>query len=482
MITLTLLHPLKNTPVQSWSFEQDTVIRMGRATDNHVVLYSAVVSRRHVELRRSGSNWEVVSLGANGTYVDGERISRLPVVDGLTIRLARSGPTIQICLGVPANQSPALIPPEPQPVQAAQPVEVAPIEVPPHSQTLINLKPVEAELGLGERNNNAGVTPAPPVTSVEVSLPPDVGLKRTTPMPDVAPELLSQPSATSSVNPISVAQPEDEIISFSLVTGQPLQVKQTIGRYQIVKTLFQGSTSISYLAWRDGRSLVLKTLNANWVGYAEACSQLEKEARILHQLRHPGIPQLIDFFWVDGQPYLAREMIYGQDLARLVLSQGPIPQPQAISWIMQVCDVLNYLHQQRPPILHYDLKPSNLIRRATPQGSWEIGVVGLKTGASLHEGGTQMEFPAYVAPEQQEGQPIAASDLYSLGAILVFLITGQEPLKFYQYTGQDYRLAVESVPDLSPNLTTVLRNLTQPKPELRYSSAKEVSRALQQAL
>lgn len=96
MITLTLLHPLQSVPVQSWTFEPESVIRIGRSTDNEVILYSAVVSRHHVELRRNGSVWEIVSLGANGTYIEGKRITQMPVEDGMIIRLASSGPKIQI--------------------------------------------------------------------------------------------------------------------------------------------------------------------------------------------------------------------------------------------------------------------------------------------------------------------------------------------------------------------------------------------------
>lgn len=99
MITLILLHPLHSTPVQSWAFSDESVIRIGRATDNQVVLYSAVVSRHHVELRRVDECWEIVNLGANGTYVDGQRISQVPAVDGAIVRLAHSGPQIQIRLG-----------------------------------------------------------------------------------------------------------------------------------------------------------------------------------------------------------------------------------------------------------------------------------------------------------------------------------------------------------------------------------------------
>jgi pSer/pThr/pTyr-binding forkhead associated (FHA) protein len=96
VITLSLLHPLHKTPVQSWSFDQEAVVRIGRSTDNNVVLYSAVVSRHHVELHRTDSGWAVKSIGTNGTYLDGRRITEVPVEDGIIIRLARSGPNIQI--------------------------------------------------------------------------------------------------------------------------------------------------------------------------------------------------------------------------------------------------------------------------------------------------------------------------------------------------------------------------------------------------
>lgn len=99
MITVTLLHPLQSTPIQSWTFADQPLIRIGRATDNQVVLYSAVVSRRHLELRAVGENWEIVNLGTNGTYLEGKRISQMPVADGLIIRLAQSGPQIQIRFG-----------------------------------------------------------------------------------------------------------------------------------------------------------------------------------------------------------------------------------------------------------------------------------------------------------------------------------------------------------------------------------------------
>lgn len=99
MIILSLLHPVKQIPVQVWTFPTESVIRIGRSTDNQVILYSAVVSRRHVELRRVGLEWEVINLGTNGTYLNGKRITQTHITDGAIIRLARSGPNIQVRMG-----------------------------------------------------------------------------------------------------------------------------------------------------------------------------------------------------------------------------------------------------------------------------------------------------------------------------------------------------------------------------------------------
>jgi serine/threonine-protein kinase len=504
VITLTLLHPIKNTPVQSWTFEQESVIRMGRATDNQVVLYSAVVSRRHVELHRTGSVWEIVNVGANGTFLDGERVSRIQAADGMVIRLARSGPSIQIGLTV-ASHSASVGQPDRPSTQFPRRSEPG---IPDTSTALKSSRSYPTEMSPELVGDSTGAlrasrrsladseiqTPKPPGESThrDTHLSPPESTPSSPPegrrsyAPESPSRPLVQPLRSPVVNPapdpMGKQSPVEDIISFSLETGQPLQVIQTIGRYQVVKTLVQSSNSITYLAWRDGRSLALKSLNANWTDYAEACALLEQEARLLHQLRHPSIPQLIDFFWVNGQPYLAREMVYGRNLEQYVMTYGPLPPSQVLNWMIQVCDILSYLHQQKSAILHHDIKPSNIVKRASPQGSWEISILGLKVSGALSEGGTQMGFPAYTAPEQQEGHPIPASDLYSLGPTLVFLLTGQEPEMFYRYSGNEYRLMAEEVPGLSPGLIALIRTLTELKPELRYPSARDVAKAVQQIL
>ena len=110
VITLTLLHPSQATPLQHWQFNNDqSTILIGRALDNHVVLYSAVVSRRHLEIRHNDrDDWELENSGANGTFVNGKPIEKTAVVDGMVVRLATSGPQIQIHL-IDEDEQPKLI-------------------------------------------------------------------------------------------------------------------------------------------------------------------------------------------------------------------------------------------------------------------------------------------------------------------------------------------------------------------------------------
>lgn len=105
MITLTLLHPIQSVPVQSWCFESESVVRIGRSNDNDVIIYSAVVSRHHVELWHNPAGWEIINFGANGTYVDDKPIAQVSVADGMTIRLGNSGPKIRIGVAVANSET-----------------------------------------------------------------------------------------------------------------------------------------------------------------------------------------------------------------------------------------------------------------------------------------------------------------------------------------------------------------------------------------
>ena len=114
MITLTLLHPIQSVPVQSWCFESESVVRIGRSNDNDVIIYSAVVSRHHVELWNQTYGWEIINFGANGTYVDNKPIAQMSVTEEMTIRLGNSGPKIRIRVGATLEPNPINNSPQPE--------------------------------------------------------------------------------------------------------------------------------------------------------------------------------------------------------------------------------------------------------------------------------------------------------------------------------------------------------------------------------
>ena len=447
VITLTLLHPVQLKPVQCWTFDDESVIRIGRSTDNQVVLYSAVVSRYHVELRRINYVWEVESLGANGTYLDGKRMTQVPVRNGMIIRLARSGPNIQIHVGVSASYEADKLAGERTLSQRVQSDSTAAPDA--HADTTQPLSAMETlESKIPERSTD--MEPPSEKRSLAGSIPCN-HLRKT---PD---------------------------FRFCIDCGAPLSVQQTIGDYQVVKLLGEGEMGFTCLVWRQGKHQVLKTLTSEWVKHPKALNLFEREAKALSQLSHPSLPQVLDFFTIEQQPYLVVELIYGRSLFQQVTKWGAISQKQAIGWMLELCEVLEYLHQQSPPVLHQDIRPHNLIRRSTPTAFREISLVdfGAVKGLGL-EAKNRTSAIGYSAPEQSQGKASPASDLYSLGTTLAFLLSGQDPSEFYRYREQGYRFYAEYVPGLSAEIVQVIRQLTHPEVGDRYTSAQEVAEALRQ--
>jgi pSer/pThr/pTyr-binding forkhead associated (FHA) protein len=93
---LTLLHPTQGITIQRWTFGHEPRVRIGRAPDNDVVIRADVVSRYHAELVRQGADWELIGLGSNGTFVDGQRVAKTLLKDGQTVVLATGGPTLRV--------------------------------------------------------------------------------------------------------------------------------------------------------------------------------------------------------------------------------------------------------------------------------------------------------------------------------------------------------------------------------------------------
>lgn len=401
MVTLSLLHPEQNTPLQQWQFEDESIIRIGRSPNNNVVLSDPLVSRHHLELRRlnltNPSSWQMINQGTNGTFLNGILVSQSLLADNSLIQLAREGPILKF---------------QTQPRITAQ-------EKPSLSSPL-------------QGCNHSG------------NLPNNL---------------------------------------FCIHCGQPLSVQKTVRQYQVLRTLGQGGMGTTFIAWdQTGRTrgqpqlLVLKEMNADMAKIAKAQELFEREARTLKSLQHPGIPRYYDFFMEAGKKYLAMELIHGQDLEKRVYERGPVTQASAIAWMIQTCDVLAYIHTQHPPLIHRDIKPANLMVRTADNQVVVLDFGAVKeTGTALN---TRIGAEGYCAPEQERGQPLTQSDLYAIGPTLIFLLTGENPFKYYRLRGRGYAFQVENVPTITPQLRAVIERVTEPLPSDRYATAKELAAAL----
>jgi eukaryotic-like serine/threonine-protein kinase len=468
VLTVTLLHPVQSTPVQSWTFEQESAVRIGRAMDNQVVLYSAVVSRHHVELRNTSGQWEVVNLGTNGTYLDGKRINQAPLEDGGIIRLARSGPNLQVRLGNPA----APLPSHKVPAAVLTNPGLAGAEaITPDKATMVGQEEGSTPEASGEEE-----------AADDEEDDPEFYVAGSRPLPFKPPASLTHTLAEVQCQHPN-ARPQD---SFCIDCGYPLKVDCSFGPYQVIQPL--GNSGTSYLAWRDGQTVVLKTIALDTVslgtaGHSRLPKLFRKQVNAVCQLHHSGLPQVYEGFAVNGQPFLATEMVFGTSLWQKVSTSGPIPQAQALQWLVQLCHVLDYLHRQTPPLIHQSFCPSNLILPTVPRSGYEIVLVDL--GSVLlasPEIKTFVHDVAYTAPELQTGQGQAASDLYALGVTLAYLLTAQEPDHFFRWGSENYRLYVEDIPRINPNIAQLIHRLTHPQPEARPESALAVAQELQKLL
>jgi serine/threonine protein kinase, bacterial len=269
---------------------------------------------------------------------------------------------------------------------------------------------------------------------------------------------------------------------FCIHCGQPIKVLQTVRQYQVLRTLGQGGMGTTFLAWdsfgQTGRPqlLVLKQMNADMARIAKAQELFEREANTLKSLSHPGIPRYYDFFVEDGKKYLAMELVHGEDLEKLVLIKGPVTPTTAIFWMIQTCDVLEYLHSQDPPLIHRDIKPANLMMRSSNNNIVVLDFGAVKESSTAP--GTRIGAEGYCAPEQERGQPLTVSDLYAIGPTLIFLLSGESPFKYYRQRGRQFRFEIGNIPTITPKLREIIDRLTEPLPRDRYQTAKEVIDAL----
>lgn len=266
--------------------------------------------------------------------------------------------------------------------------------------------------------------------------------------------------------------------------GQPIvSDEHFVGSYQVLRTLGRGGMGTTYLAWDRNRTvknapmlLVLKEMNADMARIAKARELFEREARILKSLEHSGIPKYYDFFVENSHKYIVMELIHGHNLEQLINQRGATDSDRTISWMIQICDIIEYLHSLNPPLVHRDIKPANLMLRNLD------GRLMLLDFGAVKELGTALEtrigVEGYSAPEQYRGKPCPQSDIYGIGTTIIFLLTSKAPMEYYRYQSNKFEFDIDSIPGLPTNLGKVLSIACQPEPRDRYQTAKELKEAL----
>ncbi len=243
----------------------------------------------------------------------------------------------------------------------------------------------------------------------------------------------------------------------------------------VVKAISYGGSSAIYLARRqNGTAVVLKEFvvadSLNKEARSKALAMFKKEAMLLAKLEHKDIAKIYDHFVEDGRHYMTLQYIQGEDLRRLVARRGPISEQRVCQWIKQILNVLKYLEQQSPPVVHRDLTPENIVFR--PKGNLALIDFGAANELIGTATGTVVGKQGYISPEQFRGKAEVKSDIYSLGCTAHFLLTGKEPEALMQSCPKNFNRQI------SDNINDVIMQMTCQRVEDR-PSADQVLKTLQ---
>lgn len=248
-------------------------------------------------------------------------------------------------------------------------------------------------------------------------------------------------------------------------------------RYRILEPLGRGGLGFTYAAQdlQTKQSVAVKILSLRRAADWKKLELFEREAKLLEQLNHPAIPRYIDYFQIDTEHdrsfYIVQQLAPGYPLSHWV-EEGWRPDTQAVKKIAsQLLEILIYLQSHLPPVIHRDIKPQNIIFDNTDQLFLvDFGSVQATYRQSIAHGSTVVGTFGYMAPEQFRSQAVPATDLYGLGATLLFLLTGQTPADLPQRQLKiQFRLAL---PQLDPHFADWLERLLEPNPERRFTTAQ----------
>jgi serine/threonine-protein kinase len=264
-------------------------------------------------------------------------------------------------------------------------------------------------------------------------------------------------------------------------------------RYSIVRLLGSGGMGAVYLA-QDAvlkRQVAIKRLSfepgANALPAYKVQSQFQREAQILADLHHPNLPRVTDYFTEADTHYLVMDYISGQSLQEILqANRGHLDEETVLAWADQLLAAVEYIHDQQ--LVHRDIKPANIRRTADGRIFLvDFGLVKIynpadpRTTAIIHGLGT----PEYSPPEQYDptAHTDARSDIYSLGATLYHLLTGEAPVSVTRRTSDPAAFRPPRVANarLSPQVEQVILRAMELERAKRFASARDMHAALRLA-
>jgi tRNA A-37 threonylcarbamoyl transferase component Bud32 len=252
-------------------------------------------------------------------------------------------------------------------------------------------------------------------------------------------------------------------------------------RYVIEKVIGRGGMNTVFLAMDErleNSHVVIKQMCTDtdiFKNHKEAVEALKTEARMLTNLHHPMLPRVIDFFSAEnGWSYLVMDYVEGDTLKTVLERKGPIQENKVIEWTRKLCEVLDFLHSQMPPVIHRDFKPGNIILTSTGNLKLIDFSIADYLLPDCNSNTLRYGTPGYSPPEHfGENQIDARSDIYSFGATIHNLLTGinpaQSPFSF---------ILPSQVVNVTPVFEKIIMVCVSVIPEERPQSIKEFKRLL----
>ena len=256
-----------------------------------------------------------------------------------------------------------------------------------------------------------------------------------------------------------------------------------IGRYEIKSELGRGGMATVYLAYDTsiGRDVALKLLPREFLHDPTFLERFRREVKIIGALEHPAIVPVYDFGEEEGQPYFVMRYMSGGSLTDR-LNNGPMSSQEIGHILERIGSALDRAHKQG--IVHRDLKPGNIMFDQDGNAFLgDFGIARLTESAATLTGNFVMGTPAYMSPEQAQGQGNidGRTDIYALGVILFELLTGQAPFRADTPIGlammhltQPVPALRDKKPDVPPEVEQVITRAMAKQPDERFTTASEM--------